>query len=484
MSAASRPGLPAQGRFALRQWLAALASRRAAGRCAPYSIRRNLSRVLAIQTVLFLSLVGAIFYGVASMLMGDKHDAALQTQAAVVQEIARKSVAKGGQSALVDMLAEYAPRRPGTWVRVLRADGIVLYADAAPSFDLDAAATRRIDFEVPAPDDRQPPLRGSLWMDLHSDAETLSRLVTWLVITVLAGGALSWGATTWRVRRALAPLREVEQQTRSIDADHLGRRVQLRRPVLELQPGVDQFNDLLERLERAYRQLDGFNADVAHELRTPLATLIGQAELALVRQRSAEELRETLASGLEELQRLSTMVKDMLFLASADRGVTARRGDPVSMADLARQVADFHEATLEDASLGLAVDGQAVVRVDEPLIKRALSNLIANATRHAVPGSSVVVKLEERVGGWLHLMVENEGEPIAPDNLPRIFDRFFRADAARCCGPEQTVHHGLGLAIVAAIARMHGGEPRAECRDGRTRVGFTIRIEDERSAPA
>jgi two-component system heavy metal sensor histidine kinase CusS len=231
----------------------------------------------------------------------------------------------------------------------------------------------------------------------------------------------------------------------------------------------------MQRLERAYAQLEAFNADVAHELRTPLANLIGETELALARERSPEALRDTLASNLEEVQRLAAMVNDMLFLAQADRGAQARRGEPVSLAALARQVVEFHEAPLEEAGLALRIEGDATVPVDEALFKRALSNLLGNATRFAEHGSVVVVRISAELAQTpeqVQVVVQNRGPSIAPQLLPRLFDRFFRGDDSRCCPTEQ--HHGLGLAIVAAIARMHAGRTLAESDAGLTRVGFTL----------
>jgi two-component system heavy metal sensor histidine kinase CusS len=274
------------------------------------------------------------------------------------------------------------------------------------------------------------------------------------------------------VRRGLSPLRELASQTRAISARRLDRRLSLQDPAEELMPWIDQFNALMERLQRAYVQLEAFNADVAHELRTPLATLIGQTEVALSRPRDAEALQDTLISNLEEMQRLSALVNDMLFLSQADRGAEARRGEPVSLAELARQVSEFHEATLEEAGLTLRIDGDALLPVDVPLVKRALSNLIGNATRFARHGSTVVVAIAPEADGQFRVVVENAGDGIAADHLPRLFDRFFRVDESRCC-PE-TQHHGLGLAIVAAIARMHAGRTLAESEAGTTRVGFTL----------
>ena len=120
--------------------------------------------------------------------------------------------------------------------------------------------------------------------------------------------------------------------------------------------------------------------DQLAEQRRQQATLIGETEVALSRERSAESLRDTLASNLEEMQRLSAMVNDMLFLSHADRGAVARRGEPVSLAALAHQVAEFHEGSLDEAGLKLDVEGDATVAVDEPLVKRALSKKLSILT--------------------------------------------------------------------------------------------------------
>ena len=177
--------------------------------------------------------------------------------------------------------------------------------------------------------------------------------------------AAPWSACGIVVARALASCGRCASwrtQTRAISPRRLDQRLRLGDPAEELQPWIDQFNALMDRLERAYAQLEGFNADVAHELRTPLATLIGQTEVALSRERSAESLRETLVSNLEEMQRLSAMVNDMLFLSQADRGAIARRGAPVSLAALAQQVVEFHEAPLEEAALAVRIEGDALGR--------------------------------------------------------------------------------------------------------------------------
>ena len=436
-----------------------------------YSIGRRLSLLLAIQTVIGLGVLLASIYAVTHMLFVSKQDEELRAYSAVLVEVLREADAKGGEAEMRHKLEWLAERRPGTFVQVLRPDSTELYRDAAPTFNPQMAPTREQRFEIPRASGGAP-LLGRLVIDCTRDAQHGRRMALLLVGAVLAGGALVGWGTFWRVRCSLRPLLDLAAQTKAIDARRLGQRISLAEPAEELQPVIDQFNGLMQRVERTYVQLEGFNADVAHELRTPLANLIGQTEVALSRERSVPELEETLHSNLEELQRMAAIVNDMLFLAQADRGVKARRGTPVAMAELVRQVVEFHEAPMEERGLKVDIEGDAHLPIDEPLVKRAVSNLLGNAIRYADAGSRLCVRIATESDGGMRLWVENTGPAIEPEHLPRLFDRFFRADAARC--EMEKPHHGLGLSIVAAIARMHDGFPAAESGGGTTRVGFSL----------
>ena len=205
--------------------------------------------------------------------------------------------------------------------------------------------------------------------------------------------------------------------------------------------------------------------------RTPLTTLIGASEVALHRPRSVPELQELIGSNLEELQRLAIIVNDMLFLSRADRGAHARRAPVASLAALVGEVIEYHDAPTQDANVRTRVDGDAAGEFDVTLLRRAMSNLLGNATRYANKESTIMVAIEPAEGARVRISVSNEGPVIAAQHIPRLFDRFYRAEAAR---QHDGVNRGLGLAIVAAIARMHGGESFAVSENGRTTVGIEI----------
>ena len=291
------------------------------------------------------------------------------------------------------------------------------------------------------------------------------------ILVCVLGVVVTIGLSILIARRGLAPLRSLSGEAAGIDAGALSQRLSTRSDSRELVPLVDSFNHALDRLEEAYRRLEGFSADVAHELRTPLAILISGTEVALSRDRPVAELQEVLASHLEDLRALASMVNDMLFLARADRGELAENLEPVSLRSEALVVADYLEASLEDGGHTLRVDGDTQARVNPPLLRRALVNLVTNAARYTPTGEVIVVRLEAAEGSP-RISVSNPGPPIPKETLQRMFDRFWRSDAARAKSLEG---HGLGLAIVRAVALMHGGETFAVSSAGTTTVGFTVK---------
>lgn len=319
---------------------------------------------------------------------------------------------------------------------------------------------------------RNSSLSATLLLNTSDDRLLLRRLAFTLVAAALAGTLLVSLGGFLVVSLGLRPLRQLVDQTRGLAANTLHQRLDGSAQPRELEPLIAQFNELLGRLEKAYEQVEGFNADVAHELCTPLATLIASTELTLRKARATAELRELLGSNLEELQRIAGIVQDMLFLSQADRGAIARRITTPSLAAMARAVSDYHAAALADAGLLLEVDGDVAGEFDLPLLQRALSNLLANATRYADRGTTICIDISPAGAAGIKLAVSNRGATIAPENLQRLFDRFYRVDRART---DAHRNHGLGLSIVAAIARMHGGRSFAISADGVTSIGMIVR---------
>lgn len=434
------------------------------------SLGRRLSTWLAVQSLASLSLVCVAVYAVMHLNILRGQTEAIAQRQVQLQHLLTEPIPRGDVSALTHKLDDFFIGHQGMALLLQRPDGSVFYERAVGTPTAGQARTAR--FDVAAPVTSPETLTATLSLDTLEDSLLLRRLAFTLLAAALIGAALDSAGGFVLVRRGLRPVHELVEQTRRLAADTLHRRLDGAGQAEELEPLIAQFNELLGRLSQAYDQLEGFNADVAHELCTPLATLISSTELSLRRARSADELREVLGSNLEELQRLAGIVQDMLFLSHADRGSAARRVATASLAAVARQVADYHDAALEDAGLQIEVVGDAAGNFDLPLLQRALSNLVANATRFADRGTNIRIEIEALPNGEVRLAVVDHGTTIEPRHLPRLFDRFFRGDRARSDAHQ---NHGLGLSIVAAIARMHGGQPFASSADGVTCIGITVR---------
>ena len=288
--------------------------------------------------------------------------------------------------------------------------------------------------------------------------------ILWLAI---AAGILSTGLLGWvAARRGLAPVREMTHIAQTITASRLHDRLPTAAQPRELVDLAAAFNGMLSRLEESFRRLSEFSSDLAHELRTPIGSLMTQTHVALSRPRSAEEYREVLYSNSEEYERLARMIADMLFLAKSDHGLIVPRSETIDLATEVQELFEFYDALAEDQAIKVALAGQGTVQGDRLMIRRAISNLLSNAINHAPRGGSVNVRIEPAEDGGVRLAVENTGGGIAPEHLPRLFDRFYRVDPSR---QRSTDGAGLGLAITKSIIAAHHGTVQAFSADGLTR---------------
>ncbi len=283
----------------------------------------------------------------------------------------------------------------------------------------------------------------------------------WGVATL---GAILTGLLGWvAARRGLAPLRAIGREVGAITARRLDARLSADAVPAELAELADTLNGMLGRLEDSFRRLSNFSSDLAHELRTPVSNLLTQTQVTLSKSRTVGDYQDILASNAEEFERLARIVSDMLFLAKSENDLVVPNREPVSLADEVRSVLEFYEALAEEKGITVALFGQGSISGDRLMIRRAINNLVSNAVRHTSPGGAINVRILDRDESGIELQVENEGEGIAAEHLPRLFDRFYRVDFAR---QRQSEGAGLGLAITRSIIRAHGGEAAVYSENG------------------
>ena len=433
------------------------------------SLRTRISWLLAFQSFSGLGLVCLVVYLVTFLNFRERQEDALSQKESVIRHVLTEDRDQQSSEKQTHKFDDIFVGYGNFSIVISNPDGGILYA--YKKNQIIKSNLRERQFDVTQIHGGMPnTARVKLSLNTQSENELLNRIGWTLFIAALVGAITVSLSGFWLVKYGLAPLKRLTGQTSALSADRLHQRLDGQGQPLELQPLIDQFNALLTRIENAYLQMEGFNADVAHELYTPLATLIVSNELALT-QIGESNVRDVLESNLEELHRLTGIVKDMLFLSQADRGVGARRSHVESLATVANEVLEYHEAALAEAGLDAVVIGEAQGDFDVPLLRRAISNLLGNATRYAKLGSCVQLVITPMSGDQVHFCVINQGDTISAEVLPHLFDRFFRGDPARTHGQ---VNHGLGLAIVGAIARMHKGSPTVSSKDGVTSVGLKI----------
>ncbi|MBN2873095.1 MAG: heavy metal sensor histidine kinase [Halothiobacillaceae bacterium] len=311
-------------------------------------------------------------------------------------------------------------------------------------------------------------------------------LSVFIPVAAFLSGLLGW----WAARRGLSPLHLLQERAASVTASQLDRRLPEESVPRELKGLARELNRMLIRLEEAFRRLSNFSSDLAHEMRTPVSNLLTQTQVALSRSRTEGEYQETLASNAEELDRLSRMIADMLFLARAENGLSLPSIEEIRLHDEIADLLEFYDALADEAGVRLQASGRAVVRGNRLMLRRALSNLLSNAIRHAGQGGQggqgceggeageVRIDLAEE-SAVVSLIVENSGDPIPPEVIPMIFDRFYRAESDRPRHEGATGGLGLGLAITQAIVHAHGGH--VSVTSGRAGASFRVTLPSGKS---
>jgi two-component system heavy metal sensor histidine kinase CusS len=308
-----------------------------------------------------------------------------------------------------------------------------------------------------------------LALDVSEVTALLRSFETSLSVAMPLGLLLAAAIGIVIVQRGLRPIAHLSDSARRVTASHLNEQLDPQDVPQELHGLVESFNTMLVRLEDSFRRLTEFSADLAHDLRTPLTSLLGRSEAALLHKRNADEYREALEANVETAQRMSALVSDMLFLARADHAQNALAYEKIDLRTEVERLIDFLGIIAEQRGIRLVAHGHADVLADRAMLQRALSNLLSNAIRHSPDGERiyVVIKREEHA---VTVSVIDRGTGVSPEHASRIFDRFYRADPSRTRISGGT---GLGLAITQSIMRMHDGEVSVKSEPGKC-AAFTL----------
>jgi len=276
------------------------------------------------------------------------------------------------------------------------------------------------------------------------------------LLLVLFGGILLSSVTGIAItRKGLRPLRGITHEIGRIKIADLHKRLQPAEWPKELMPLAISFNRMLSRLDLSFTRLSQFSSDLAHELRTPIQNLMGEAEVSLSRERTPESYREIITSGLEETHRLSRMIDRMLFLARAETEAESLQATQFKAEEEIATVLEFYDALAKENGVMLTRSGSALIYADPILFRRVINNLVSNAFQYTPRDGKVFVKIGKAGDGWVEVRVTDTGRGISPEDLPRVFDRFFRAERTRSHFKKGS---GLGLSIVKSIMDLHQGQ--------------------------
>ena len=296
-------------------------------------------------------------------------------------------------------------------------------------------------------------------MSLQSKQVALDRFIR-LTVWLIPLGLVIAGTSGWfMARRVLRPVQDIARAAKLIEVSHLNQRIPLVGSGDEFDQLALTFNETFARLEHAVGEMKQFTGSIAHELRTPLTALRGEAEIALFHYESQEEFRRVLSSQLEEFQKLTRLIDQLLTLARAEAGEFHLESVPVAIDPLLKYIVETLTLLADEKGVTLVLksDPDIVVRGDKDWLERALLNLLDNAIKYTPAGGRVTVQAAKEQS-TIRIDIIDTGSGIPPDALPHIFERFYRANPARDKSIEGV---GLGLSLVKWIIHEHGGSIEA-----------------------
>lgn len=456
---------------------------------------RNLIRAWALALILvLLATFSALIYEGFEVLLERYGDARLlgltQTLAAIIEQ--RPDLLSGGQEQEIVPTqesgadeAQHELREAAHSIVVLSPDGGIVWqgSNVVPRPPMSGSLLERVRRGSPVydtvPTVNGPPVRrvslpipsqGTVRYILQAEASlgfaerALRNLLGLLAIVSAAMLAVAWFGSDWLARKVLGPIEVLSATAETISGSALRTRLNFDAPYHEFHQLAQTFNAMLDRLQKVFEGQRRFVDHAAHEMQTPLTVLQGNIEVALRKARTAEEYREALLNNWEEVQRLVSLTRSLLTLARLSGDHSPVQLVPLALEPLLRELVDELMVLAEDHKLQLALQADPVpsVQGDARWLKQAVINLLHNALRYTEPGGRVTVTLGVQ-GSLTFIAVEDTGQGIEPDQLPHLFERFYRTDRARARDSGGT---GLGLPIVKEIIEAHGGRITVESKIG------------------
>ncbi len=316
----------------------------------------------------------------------------------------------------------------------------------------------------------------ALGTSLDENDKILAKYTRLVFIGVIPGGLILGSFLGWIMAgRVMTPVREVAHAAQRISGSNLSLRIPTRQADDELDYLILTFNRMIERLEASFQQMRQFSTDVSHELRTPITAIRGQLEVALFTAKTTDQYREAMFNALQDIDRLSQIVRALLLLSQAESGQLALQKAHLNLCEVVRELVDQFQIPAEAAGVRLTADlpADCAAAGDRVQIERMISNLLSNALKFTPEGGRVRVALENNPD-HVEIIVEDTGRGIASEYLPHIFDRFYRVPGSGSApGPEQGL--GLGLSFVAWIVKAHRGKIEVDSMPGKG-TRFTIKL--------
>jgi len=323
-------------------------------------------------------------------------------------------------------------------------------------------------FIYPAKNKQDPPLTIIIGRSIKSQVRFLTSFKTILQDFILMAGIITAVLSGFVTHHGLRPLQMLSKKATLISMHEMNQRMPVDNLPKEIAGLSITLNKMLDRLEDAFARLSNFSSDIAHELRTPINSLMMQTQVSLSQPRSESEYREILASNAEEYEHLARMIADMLYLAKVENEQILHSTERIQLNEELINLTEFYDALAEENLLMFKIEGKATVVGNKHMLNRAFYNLISNAVRHGFENTIITISIFDKVDNVI-IEIGNKGETIPPEHLPHLFERFYRADKSRT-----HVHVGLGLAITRSIAQAHGGDLQVRSQNNETVFSLTI----------